>query len=168
MTVPDPLLLADREQRIADWGDTVQPVIYAAGTLYKFPLPVRVFRFRDTWDFDRFKVPLKDGETIVGQSRTGVAVFVEGQIATQAGATKQTAAEMFAEVETMRSRLNANGTNGKFELFLFHDSATPYYRKFKACSTLRFEVNLSNENLFSYTAEIVSDDPVIHSTAEGL
>lgn len=167
MSVPPSLLTTDREQRIADWGDTVEPVIYANATLYRFPRPIRVFRFRDAWDFERFKVPLQDCETTTGLSRRGVEIVIEGQIATQNGASKQTEAEMFAEIETMRSHLNANETNGKFELFLFHDSGTPYYRKFKDCSTSRFELNLSNRNLFSYAAEIHSDDPVIYTTAPG-
>ena len=149
MTVPESLLLADRERRITDWGETARPVVYSNGTLYSLPQPVRVFRFRDMWEFARFKVPLKDGEFINGQSRNGVTVVIEGQIAGQDGSAKQTVAEMFAEVEAMRTHLNANSSNGKFELFLVHDSATPYYRKFKACSTVRFEVDLSQRTLFS-------------------
>ncbi len=167
MTIPTAQLLADREQRIADWGETIQPKIYAGTTLYEFPRPVQALRMRDTWDFDRSKVPLKDGETLAGQSRKGVAIFLNGQIASQAGTSKQTEAAMFAEIESMRSHLNDNATNGKFELFLFHDSATPYYRKFKNCSTLRFDVDLSNRNLFTYTMEIHSDDPTLYTTAEG-
>jgi hypothetical protein len=167
MPVPESLLLNDREQRIADWGDTVEPVIYANETLYRFPRPVRVFRFRDAWDFDRFKVPLKDGETFVGQSRKGVEIVIAGQIATQDGASKQTEAAMFAEIETMRTALNAT-TCEKFELFLFHDPATPYYRKFKNCSTVAFDLDLTNRTLFGYRVEVHSDDPVIYATAEGV
>ncbi len=168
MTIPSAQLLADREQRIADWGDSIQPKIYAGSTLYEFPRPVRSLRLRDAWDFDRFKIPLKDGESIAGQSRTGVTIFIDGQIATQISTSKQTEAEMFAEIETMRSHLNANNTNGKFELFLFHDSATPYYRKLKNCSTIRFDVDLTNRTLFTYAIEILSDDPTLYTTAAGV
>jgi len=167
MTIPTNMLLDDREQRITDWGDSVQPVIYAGATLYKFPRPVGRFRFSDAWDFDRFKVPLKDGESHVGHSRNGVRIVIEGQIAAQDGDAKQTEAEMFAEIETMRSHLNANATNGKFELFLFHDPATPFYRKFKDCSTIRFDLDLSTKTLFTYAVEIHSDDPTVYATAEG-
>ena len=167
MTIPASLLLNDREQRVADWGDTVEPVIYANATLYRFPRPIRIFRFRDAWDFDRFKVPLKDGESLVGQSRKGVEIVIEGQIASQNATAKLTEADMFAEIESLRTHLNATSCV-KFELFLFHDSATPYYRKFKNCSTVAFDLDLSNRTLFSYRVEIHSDDPVIYTTAEGL
>jgi len=167
MGVPDSLLLTDRQQRTADWADTIQPVVWSGQNLYEFPRPVRRFRFRDTWDFDRFKVPLKDGESIVGQSRKGVAVVIEGQIAHRLGEDTLTEADMFAEIETMRAILTAAGTAGKFELFLFHDTETSYFRKFKNCSMIEFELDLSNRTLFSYAANIHSEDPKIYVTPPG-
>lgn len=168
MPVPESLLTNDRQQRIADWSETVQPKIYAGSTLYEFPRPVRIFRFRDAWAFDRYKVPLKDGETIAGQSRRGVSIVIDGQIALQDGDDKTSEADMFAEIEAMRGHLNANETNGKYELFLFHDTETPYYRKFKDCSTVTFDLDLSNKTLFAYAVEIHSDDPTIYTTAPGV
>ena len=167
MPVPDTLLLNDRQQRADDWYDTVQPKVYVGTTLYEFPRPIRKLWFRDAWEFDRYKIPLKDGEVLAGQSRNGVRVFLEGQIAHHDSAEITTLAGMFDEVETMRSQLDANETNGKYEFFFFHDSATPYYRKLKDCTTLKFEVNLTTKNLFSYSVEIHSDDAAVYTSAPG-
>ena len=168
MTVPASLTLNDREQRIADWGETNEPAIYQNAALHKFPLPIRKLRIRDAWDFQQFKVPLKDGDQLTGHSQQGVEILIEGQVALQDGAAKLTEGEMFAEIESLRTVLDAGSSSGKYELFLFHDTVTPYYRKFKSCATRQLEINLANRDLFSYSVLIHAEDPVIYTTAPGL
>jgi hypothetical protein len=62
-------------------------------------------RVHDAWDFDRFKVPLADGDFTVGHSRQGVDIAIEGQIGTQAGALKADEQAMLAAIADLRDAL---------------------------------------------------------------
>jgi hypothetical protein len=147
---------------------TFKPAVYDGSTLYELPRPIVSIRVQDAWDFEQFKVPLAAGDTVVGHSRQGVDIAVEGQIGTQGGGLKITEADMFQEIETLRSRLDVTSSGDEYEFFLYHDTATATYRKFKSCSTIRFDYDLSNKNLFTFSAAIHAEDPVIYTTAPGL
>jgi len=146
---------------------TFKPAIYQNASFYELPRPVPVVRMRDAWDAGRFKVPLADGDTLTGHSRQGVDISIEGQIGSQSGTLKISEGDMLQEAETLRDRLDVASDAEKFELFLYHDSASGTYRKFKTCSTVQFEIDLSNQNLFTYSMVVHAEDPVLYTTAPG-
>lgn len=147
---------------------TFKPAIYKNSSLYELPRPVPVVRVRDAWEASRFKVPLGDGDTLVGHSRQGVDISVEGQIGSQSGTLKTSEGEMLQESETLRGTLDVTSGLEKFEFFLYHDVASATYRKFKSCSTVQFEIDLSDQNLFTYSLVIHAEDPVLYTTAPGI
>ncbi|MEX0715334.1 MAG: hypothetical protein WD066_02040 [Planctomycetaceae bacterium] len=146
---------------------TFRPAVYRDSTLHELPRPVDVLRWQDAWDFDRFHVPLADGDHTVGHSQQGIDVAIEGRIGTQAGALCASEEEMFDALAALRSALGVGAGDERFELFLYHDAASQTYRKFKSCSTVRFEADLSDPHLFAYSAVIHADDPALHATGPG-
>ena len=144
-----------------------KPTIDNGTILHELPRPILRFHVQDGWDFEQFKVPLKDGDTLVGHSQQGIDISIEGQIGTQSGTLKLTEAEMFDALESLRSVVDVADSNSKYDLFLYYDVASSTYRKYKSCSTVRFEYDLSEKNLFTYSLTIHAEDPVIYSTASG-
>lgn len=145
-------------------GFTFKPAIWKNSALYELPRPVRTVRIQDAWDFEDFKVPLADGDSLVGRSQQGVDISLEGQCGTQADALKSTEQEMFEELETLRSKLGVSSPGETYDLFLYHDDVSGLYRHFKSCTTVRFEYDLSDKHLFTYTALVHAEDPVIYTT----
>ena len=146
---------------------TFKPAIYKNSVLYELPQPVLAVRVQDAWDFEQFKVPLADGDFLTGHSQQGVGISVEGQIGEQSGSPKALEQAMFAEIETLRTALDITSDSDKFEFFLYHDTSSSTYRKFKSCSTVRFDYDLSDKNLFAYSIVIHAEDPVIYTTEPG-
>lgn len=142
-----------------------KPAIWRQSALYELPRPVVSLRIQDTWDFARFKVPLLDGDALAGHSRGGVDISLEGEFAMRDGTVTLSEAEMFAAMEGLRSALHVAAAAETYQFFLYHDAATATYRSFKACSTVRFEYDLSHKTLFTYAAVIHAADPVLHTTA---
>jgi hypothetical protein len=146
---------------------TFKPAIYDGSTLYELPRPITSLRLQDAWDFEQFKVPLAHGDAVVGHSRQGIDVALAGQVGTQAGGLKLSEADMFQALEELRARLDVASPGEQYEFFLYHDPATATYRKLKACTTIRFDYDLSHKSLFTYTAAIHAADPTIYTTAPG-
>ena len=146
---------------------TFKPAIYRDSSLYEFPRPVDSLRVRDSWDFQTIKIPLADGNTVVGGSRQGVEIIVEGRFGSQAGTLTLTESGMFQEIEDFRNALDVPETSDTYSFFLYHDATAGVYRKFKSCLTIRFEFDLSDEKLYSYSAVIHAADPVVYTTAPG-
>lgn len=144
-----------------------KPATYRSGTLYELPRPITSLRLQEAWDFDQLKVLLIDGDLLAGHSRQGIDINLEGQIALQAGALRLTEQEMFEELENLRQALHVGATDNRYEFFLYHDQLTATYRKLKSCSTIRLETDLSNNHLFTYTAQLHAEDPNIYTTAPG-
>ncbi|MFG0333627.1 MAG: hypothetical protein ACF8TS_09725 [Maioricimonas sp. JB049] len=142
-----------------------KPAIWRTGTLYELPRPIRSLRIQDEWDFQRFKVPLVAGDLTVGSSREGVDIIVSGQIGSQSGELRLTEADMFTELEALRSALNQAADDDPYEFFLYHDPGDATYRSFRDCTTVRFEYDLSNQALFTYSAVIHAGDPMIYAEA---
>ncbi|MCH7686485.1 MAG: hypothetical protein IH899_07365, partial [Planctomycetes bacterium] len=113
---------------------TFKPAIYRDAVLYEFPRPVDLLRVRDSWDFQTFKIPMADGNTVVGGSRQGVEIIVEGRFGSQAGTLTLTEADMFQEIKNFRDALDVPETSDTYSFFLYHDSTVGIYRKFKSCS----------------------------------
>jgi hypothetical protein len=144
------------------------PAIYRDSELWKLPRPVTSLRIQEAWDFERFKVPLADGDTHVGHSKQGIDIAIDGQFGSQDGTTKISEAEMFAVLEVLRSKLDVSDESEKFEFFLYYDGGSGTYRKFRECSAVRLEYDLSSPHLFSYAAIVHADDPNIYTTAPGV
>ncbi len=144
-----------------------KPAIYKNAALYELPRPVTSLRLRDGWDFERFKVPLASGESLVGHSRQGVAITLAGAIAFQAGTLKTSEEQMFEELEDLRDAFSVTSSDEKYEFFLYHDATSGVYRKLQNCTTVKFEFDLSDENQLVYSAEIFADDPDILTSAPG-
>jgi len=149
-------------------GFVFKPAVYGGAGLYELPRPVPVLRVRDSWDSSRFKVPLADGDATVGHSRQGVDISLEGQVGSQSGTLKTTEGAMLQELETLRETLDVSSAAEKYEFFIYHDSSSGVYRKFKTCSTVQFEMDLSDQNLFTYSLIVHAEDPVLYTTAPGV
>lgn len=147
---------------------TFKPALYTGSTFYELPRPVTTLRIQDSWDFEQFKVPLADGDTLVGHSRQGIDISIAGQLGTQAGGLKISEADMFQELEELRNYLDVTSGGDQYEFFLYHDTTTATYRKLKSCSTIRFEYDLSNKAIFTYSAALHAEDPTIYTTAPGI
>jgi hypothetical protein len=142
-----------------------KPAIWRDGVLYELPRPLTSVRLQDSWDYARFKVPLDDGDWTAGHSRNGVDIALEGRVGSHAGILTLSEEEMFAALETLRTHLDASPEAGTFELFLYHDPATGTYRSFRDCCTVRFEYELTDPRLFTYSTVIHAADPTIHTSA---
>lgn len=141
---------------------TFHPAIWRSPSLFALPRPVVSVRIQDTWDVDRFKVPLLDGDTLLGHSRNGVDVSLEGQIGSRDGTLLLDEPAMFAALEDLRAALDVQGTDDSYELVLYHDPETETYRALRDCSTVRFEYDLSDKHLFTYAVVIHASDPVMY------
>ena len=146
---------------------TFKPAIYDGVSLYELPRPILAVRIHDAWNFEQLKVPLADGDTLTGHSFQGTEISLDGQLGTQAGTLKASESDMFQEMETLRGVLDVSADAEKYEFFLYHEAASATYRKFKSCSTVRFNWDLSNKTLFTYALLIHAEDPVIYTTAPG-
>lgn len=144
-----------------------QPGVYRNSTFYVLPRPVSTLRMTEGWDYQQFKVPLKNGDTHVGHSRDGINILIEGQFGSQNGSLKLTEQEMFSDLETLRTSLDVTSDTDKFEFFTYHDAASVTYRKYKECSAIRLEYDLSSPHLFTYSVTLHADDPTIYSTGPG-
>jgi hypothetical protein len=136
------------------------PTIFHGETAIEFPRPVTVCRIHDSWDFLKLKVPRLDGEQIAGPSRDGVNIVIEGQIGSLSGELKLSEEEMLSAVEALRTALHTESDQG-FALALYRDDLENY-RYFKQCVTSRFDVDLSNQRIYSYAVSIHAADPRLH------
>ncbi len=165
MTLPANQLQADRNLHFADWNDfRFQPVIERGGEFYELPRPITRFAFSDTWDSERFKTLLVDGDTVVGPTRNGVDIHLTGEIASPPGTTLWTPAEMFAALAELRANLHVGVDDDKYRFYLYRDVEAEIYRYFQACTTSRLETDLTNAAVFQYRLVIHADDPQIYDS----
>ena len=141
-----------------------KPSIWKNAGLFELPRPVTSLRVQDAWDYDDYKIPLADGDVLVGRSQRGVDVAVEGQVGTQGGALKPSEEAMFEALEALRSALAAGDPDDTYDFFLYYDAASNEYRHFKKCTTVRFDSDLSNPHLFEYSLLIHAEDPVLYTS----
>jgi hypothetical protein len=144
-----------------------RPGIARGTTYYELPRPIPSLRIEDGWDFQRLKVPLAAGDTLAGQTADGVDIVIQGQLGSVAGAVTAGEAEMFAALEELRRQVRVTLNEPNYEFFVYHDPSTNTYRKFKRCSTVKFECDLSNVHLFGYTLVVHAGDPEMYATGPG-
>lgn len=141
-----------------------KPAVERSGTLYELPRPVSVLKLQESWDGERFKTLLVDGDTVVGSTRNGVEITLSGEIASQGDALTLTEADMFAAIEELRSQVHVGADDQKYRFYLYHDSGTSTYRFFESCTTVRLETDLSDLAAFRYQLTIHAEDPVIYDS----
>lgn len=139
------------------------PAIARAGIVTEFPHPILVFRIRDAWDFDKMKVPLRNGDQVVGHSKSGADIAIEGQIGEHSGALKLSEPDMLTTLNTIRDALNVDAIVGSYSLLVFSDDTLDDHRFLKDCTTVKFEFDLSNPMIYSFSALIHAADPALYS-----
>ncbi|MEZ6056551.1 MAG: hypothetical protein R3C01_07590 [Planctomycetaceae bacterium] len=139
-----------------------KPAIRRNDLLFELPRPVVSLRIQDSWDFARFKVPQFDGDFLTGHSQNGVDVSIEGRIGSQGGELTLTEGQMFAALEALREALSVQGDDDTFEFFLYHDAESQTFRSLRGVSTVRFEYDLSDKHLFTYSLTLHAADPTIY------
>lgn len=140
------------------------PAIYQDNALYELPRPVRSMRFEDGWDYEQLKVPLRDGDRLVGHSTQGVEITLEGEIGSREGTLKLTEEEMLAEIFALREKLDVSNDSDKYSFIFYRDSTAGTYRRFKSCSTVRFEYDISSPVLYTYSLTIHAEDSTLYQT----
>jgi hypothetical protein len=163
MTIPTSILAADRLRQRADWDAALvwRPALWRDGELYEFPRPIPKVRIRETWDAERFKVPLVDGDTLAGGSRNGVEIALSGQIV----AETSDPLTLLSTLQALREALHITGDDDKAWLFVYHDADAEQYRHFRGCSTVRFHYELRDGLHITYEAVLHADDPTLYDTA---
>ena len=143
-------------------GFRFRPAVERGGVLYELPRPISSLTLQETWDSERFKVLLVDGDQWAGTSRNGVDVTLAGELSSRAGAIQRSEAEMFAVLEELRNRLHVGESAAKYRFYLYHDADTATYRYLESCTTVRLETDLSKRAVFTYRVVIHAEDPVIY------
>ncbi len=142
-----------------------RPAVARGGVILDLPRPVPTLRVQESWQSERFKVPLRDGDFVMGPSRNGVDITLQGQVASQGGALKLDEASMFAALEGLRTALHVGADGPKFQFILYEDEGTETFRHYRRCVTTRFEYDLSDEHLFTYSAVIHAEDAALYDAA---
>lgn len=140
------------------------PAIYKQQQLIELPRPIPLLKIQESWDIERFKVPLADGDHMVGWSRNGVDITLHGQIGSVAGELQLSEEAMFTALERLRTALHVGDAAEMFWFFLYADAASGTYRHFRQCATLKFDYDLSNEHLFTYNAIVHAGDATLYHT----
>jgi len=138
-----------------------RPAIWTGGALTELPRPVTSFSHSGFVDFEKFKTPLADGDVVTGHSRNGVDLQVEGEFGSVAGTLKIDEPTMLQAVMTLRGLLHVDSAADRYGLVLYYDSATGQSRYFQQCTTVRFDCDLSNPALFTYSILIHSSAPTL-------
>ena len=141
---------------------TFAPTIIRGSTFFELPRPIVSLRLSDAWDFQRFKVPLRDGDTITGHSRNGSEIRLEGQIGSHAGQIQPDEAAMFATMEALRGSLHVASPADVFILSLYHDELGQHHY-FQDCTTTRLELDLSEKHLFNFSVQIHAANPSLQT-----
>jgi hypothetical protein len=72
---------------------------------------------------------------------------------------------MLQVIASLRGVLDVDDAGSRFSLVLYHDAASGLYRVLQKCTTVRFESDLSEKALFTYSVLIHASDPALHSLA---
>jgi len=148
-------------------GMVFRPGIWRDGTYVELPRPIPVLRIEDQWDYQKLKVPLRAGDVYAGQSPDGVDVVIQGQFGTWNGTVTSTEAAMIQAVEALRNVVRMGAEDERYEFFVYYDPDSGVYRKFRACTTVRMECDLSNVHLFGYELVIHAEEPELSAAGPG-
>lgn len=76
---------------------------------------------------------------------------------------------MWIEIESMRTKLLSADDAEKLEFFVYHDTATTTYRKFKKVRPVSLQPSVGDgaHIIFGYQLVLLAEDVAIYSTAAG-
>jgi hypothetical protein len=146
-----------------------KPAIYKGGSLTTFPHPVMDLTISSSWKFDEHTVPLKSGVLSYGHSRVGDQIVISGQMGTQDGTPKISEEDMFGVLSNLRTVLNVASRSDLFEFFIYHDTGTSTYRKFKSCWCVSFDWSMGDKDrvMWPWGCVLKYEDTTLYSTAPG-
>lgn len=148
-----------------------KPALYIDPNLRRLLRPVTSLTVIDKWKFNESKVPLKDGVSISGHAFDGVRIRVSGSIGiNSAGAIVATEIGMFDAYNTFRGYMDLSSNDSPYEFFIYHDTGGGgTYRKFKNVWPVSMSMDLGDDNepLFKWSAEWITEDSTIYTTAPG-
>jgi hypothetical protein len=151
------------------------PAIYHSSFgVYILPRPVITLDPKWTQDSDPKKVPKLAGGFTYGFSWNPVKIHVAGQFNISAGTTPlvgSTESDKITELQSMVTKLSnvISSADAFYEFFMFYNSGTGVYLKFKSCWTEAFMPQLGDgdRTTWPYQIDIVANDPVLYTTAPG-
>lgn len=138
---------------------TFKPAIVREGVTYELPRPLTRLRIQESYDAQVYKVPLREGDVVAGQSRNGVDILIEGQIGKQGETLLLSEEQMLAELEALRAACEPGSPEGVCQLVIYQDVVTGEVRQYRDCSISRVETDLSNPWLFTYAVTLRGHDP---------
>lgn len=141
-----------------------RPSIVRPDSTYELPRPIVSLRVLDAFDFAQWKVPLVAGDLVIGHTPSGVDISIEGQIASQAGQFRLSEEQMFVTLEELRTAVRSASPDETYRFFMYFDPVTSTYRSFRGCTTVRFEYDLTQKWLFTYSLVIHASLPQMEST----
>lgn len=139
------------------------PMLVFGPQTVPLPRPITQVRVQDSWDAARFKVPHQDGSLWAGRSQDGVDISIRGQFARTGDQLTLSESDMLDAIEAVRASLRLGDPSETYGLALFVDSDDPQMKRgFRACSTVKFEYDLSDRALYGYTLMVHASDPQMY------
>lgn len=114
-------------------------------------------------------MPRVAGATSYGLALDTLPITIIGEFGKSASAVTDSEQEMWTELETLRTKLASADDSEKLELFIYHDTGSATYRKFKQVRpvSLQPSVGDSSRVIFGYQLVLMAENPAIYSTAPG-
>lgn len=141
-----------------------------APTLYNLPKPIHQLTLPQSWKYETHKVPLADGGTTYGLSRNPFEITIQGEFGSVGATKKITEEEMWGVFTGVNNVINIGPTDSKLEFFLYYDSSSTTYVKYKSVYPIDFTVNMGDDDyvIFPYSLVLGVDDATVYTTAEGV
>lgn len=142
-----------------------------SGQLFFLPAPVKTLGIPHESKATVEELVTKAGGNAAYNNKYRIStITITGDISISAVATDGTQyADDEAMFETYRDLVSFLDTTSVFELFLYYDSTTPKYRKFKklVLAQLSTDIGDNARTAFPYTIQLYRLDPVIYTTSPG-
>lgn len=155
------------------WVTAWNPALYSPGKpsdkLFLLPLPVPQVDITWPWRSTQHEPEGGRGGVTHGISQRPATIDITGQLCVQDGDFTVTQADMWSVVEGLRAFIATQSDANRLEFFIWHDSVASVYRKFKQVSVVNFTTNLGDDNarLWTYSLNLLADDPQLYNTAPG-
>ena len=142
-----------------------------SGQLFFLPAPVKTFSIPHESKTKVEELITKAGGNAAYNNKYKISsITITGDISISAVDVSGTQyADDEAMFETYRDLVSFLDTTTQFELFMYYDSVTPKYRKFKklVLANLSTDIGDTNRTAFPYTIQMYRLDPVIYTTSPG-
>lgn len=142
-----------------------------SGQLFYLPAPVKTFGIPHESKAKIESLVTKAGGNKAYNNKYAVSqITITGDISissvSESGTQLADDEDMF---ELYRDLVSFLDTSAEFEVFMYYDSTTPKYRKFKklVLASMNTDIGDNNRTAFPYTIQLHRMDPVIYTTAPG-